>query len=96
MTDERSLLSHAAHIQQALALTTVLHAVHVEQAYVLRMLFHAVHVEQAYVLSSACTNCQIQEVLGLPNSNIWKSRLSNCFSHFQTFNLHVLKNSFME
>ena len=47
-------------------------------------------------LDSACTNCRIQEVPGLPNSNIWKSRLSNCFSHFQTFNLHILKLSFME
>ena len=46
--------------------------------------------------NSACTNCQIQEAPGLPNSNIWKSRYSNFFSHFQTFNLHILKFSFME
>ena len=32
---------------------------------------------------SACTNCQNQEVPGLPSSNIWKSWWLNFFTHFQ-------------
>ena len=44
---------------------------------------------------SAYTNCQIQEVPGLRSSNIWKSWWSNIFTHFQKFNLNILKLSFM-
>ena len=53
-------------------------------------------VGDAVWFHSACTNCQNQEVPGLPSPNIWRSWLSNFFTHFQKFNLNILKLSFME
>ena len=47
-------------------------------------------------IHSAYTNCQNQEVPGLPSSNILKSWWSIFFTHFQKFNLNILKLSFME